>query len=90
MPKKTLRKCTGCHILIEVCDKTPTDARRFCTACMALKLYQGCVVCGNHKGERGCLDWYRGDYYCTLHLNRAYSISEPRTRTCSSLGMNVA
>jgi len=89
MPKKTLRKCSGCHTLIEVCDKTPTTVRRYCTACMARKLSKGCVICGCHAGERKLLNWFRGDYYCSAGLNQHYSVGEPRTRRCSSLGMNA-
>jgi len=71
MPKKTLRKCTGCHTLIEVCDRTPATARRFCTSCMTQKLNRGCVVCGNYAGKRSLLSLYKGDYHCSLHLNLA-------------------
>jgi hypothetical protein len=90
MPKKTLRKCSGCHTLIEVCDRTPTTARRYCTSCMALKLAKGCAVCGIHAGERGRLHWFKGDFHCSPHLNPGYALDEPRTRTGTNLGMNVA
>lgn len=90
MSKKTLRKCTGCHTLIEVCVKTPENARRFCTTCMDVKLMLGCTVCGAHKGERSKLSWFKGEYVCEDHLNSVYSIPEPRLRRCSSLGISAA
>ena len=90
MPNKTLRKCSGCHTLIEVCDKTPPTARRFCTACMAQKLVRGCVSCGKHAGRRNRLHWFGGDFRCSAHLNSEYRIGEPQTRRCSSLEMTTA
>ena len=85
MSKKTLRKCSGCHTLIEVCVKTPANARRYCTECMNAKLAMGCVVCGAHKNQSNKLNWFQGNYACDDHLNSTYSLPTPKLRRCSSL-----
>lgn len=90
MAEKTLRKCSGCHTLIEVCAKTPGTVKRFCTSCMAQKLSEGCTVCGIHKDERRNLVWFKGEFRCSYHLNHGYKKERPQPYQSSNLGMVIA
>lgn len=90
MHATTVRKCSGCDTLIEVCDRTPPHVPRYCSACMAKLLNRGCVECGAFPGSRSRLTWFKGAYWCDTHLAKPYEIERPSERRFSSISLHHA